>query len=182
MSVYNTKVRHKDYISPEQLSLGQELEELLAPKNGRLLHSPLSGDDHHNQLMFTPEVSEFNQSHRSKINKLCDIYAVGAILFRLLLGAPPTSDISDYIAKKRLNDKSPSMNVYEVPFFFKDFILSNDMCYIIVKLLHQNPKYRYQSLAELRNDLLNLKENIYSMPTMLRRILGHPVLPQESQH
>lgn len=37
MSVYNVKVRNKDYISPEQVRLGQELDEILAPKNGRLL-------------------------------------------------------------------------------------------------------------------------------------------------
>jgi serine/threonine protein kinase len=101
LSVFNTKVRNKDYIAPEQISLGQELDDLLGPKNGRLL-DPL----HHH--LITAEVAEFAQANLSKINKTSDIYAIGAILYRLLLGVPPTPDISEFIAKKRLAEKSPS--------------------------------------------------------------------------
>lgn len=75
-------------------------------------------------------------TNRNKINRQCDIYAVGAILYRLLLGTPPPPAIAEFIAKKRLNERSPDSNVYEVPYFFKDYILSNDMCYILVRLLH----------------------------------------------
>jgi serine/threonine protein kinase len=75
-------------------------------------------------------------NNKSKINKQCDIYSVGAILYKLLIGVSPSLDISDFICKKRLNEKSPDSNVYEVPFFFKDYILSNDMCYILIRLLH----------------------------------------------
>ena len=75
-------------------------------------------------------------TNRGKINKQCDIYSVGAILYRLLIGVPPSFEIAEYINKKRLNEKSPDSNVYEVPYFFKDYILSNDMCYILIRLLH----------------------------------------------
>lgn len=50
---------------------------------------------------------EFHHNSKHLINRQCDIYAIGAILFRLLLGATPAQDISEYIAKKRLNEKSP---------------------------------------------------------------------------
>jgi serine/threonine protein kinase len=153
-------VRNKDYIAPEQLVLGQELEDLLAPKNGRLLLQGGGGDDP-SILGFAPEVAEFYASNKEKINRQCDIYAVGAILYRLLLGEPPGPEIADFIQKKRLNEKSPQSNVYEVPYFFKDYILSNEMCFIIVRLLHQSPKHRYSSLAQVKEDLLNLRENIY---------------------
>ena len=119
-------------------------------------------------------------NNRNKLNKQCDIYSLGAILFKLLLGRPPSLSISDYIAKKRLNERSPDSNVYEVPYFFKDYILSNDMCFILIRLLHQNPKYRYSSLDEVKEDLIKIRQNIYSTPSMLRKILGHPNLPNES--
>lgn len=101
-------------------------------------------------------------------------------MYRLLIGAPPSLAIAEHIAKKRLNEKSPDSNVYEVPYFFKDYILSNDMCYIMTRLLHQNPKHRFSDLDEVKEELLKLRDNIYSTPCMLRKILGHPILPNES--
>ena len=70
--------------------------------------------------------------------------------------------------------------MFHVPYFFESYILSNDMCYIVSKLLCGVPKYRYLTLSQLKKDLIKLKENIYSTPTLLRRVLSHPVLPQEN--
>ena len=70
--------------------------------------------------------------------------------------------------------------MFHVPYFFDNYILSNDMCYIVSKLLCGLPKYRYLSLSSLKKDLMKLKENIYSTPSLLRRVLSHPVLPQEN--
>lgn len=108
---------------------------------------------------------------------MSDIYSIGAILYRLLLGVPPNLEISESITKKRLHEKSPDTNVYQVPYFFREYILSNDMCFILVRLLSENPRYRYQSLSLLRKDLVTLRENIYATPPLLRRVLGHPILP-----
>lgn len=71
--------------------------------------------------------------------------------------------------------------MFNVPYFFDNYILSNDMCYIVSKLLCGTSRNRYLSLSELRKDLIKLKENIYSTPSLLRRVLSHPVLPTESQ-
>ena len=69
--------------------------------------------------------------------------------------------------------------MYEVPYFFKDYILSNDMCQIIVKLLHRNPDHRFKDLAEVRKELAFLKQQILETPVILRQIIGHPILPNE---
>ena len=88
----------------------------------------------------TYDIQEFmilKQNKKPKqITKLCDIYSIGAIIFKLLLGRAPTLQISQFIADNNLHETTPDSNVYEIPYFFKDFILSNDMCQICVKLLH----------------------------------------------
>ena len=107
------------------------------------------------------DILEFMANNKSKINKQSDIYSVGAILYMFLIGKAPSPDIAEYISNKRLHEKSPDSNVYEVPFFFKDYILSNDMCYILVRLLHQQQKYRFTSLEDVKKELLKLKDHIY---------------------
>lgn len=96
---------------------------ILSSKNGKLDET-------------NPDVIEYQMTNKIKINKQCDVFSIGAILYRLLLSVPPSLTLAEYIAKKRLNEKSPDSNVYEVPYFFKDYILSNDICYILVRLLH----------------------------------------------
>jgi serine/threonine protein kinase len=107
LSRYNIKVRNRDYISPEQISLGTELEELLGPKNGRLIPEPKQHHYDPFNITFTPEVNEFHQSNQTKVSTLSDIYSIGAILYKLLIGTPPDLEISDHITKKRMWDKSP---------------------------------------------------------------------------
>ena len=80
----------------------------------------------------------------------CDIYSIGAILYKILIGSSPNYSIADAIGSKNLQDHSPSANIYEVPFFAKDRVLSNEMCMILVKLLHCDADKRYQSLEEIK--------------------------------
>ena len=90
----------------------------------------------------------------SKISKRCDVYSLGAILYKTLVGSSPTRKIASQIAAGDLHKQSPQANVYEVPFFAQHRVLSNEMCTILVKLLHENPEHRYQDLEEIRQNLL----------------------------
>ena len=110
---------------------------------------------------------------------MCDIYSLGAIIFKLLLGRAPTPEISQYIEDHKMHEVSAESNVYEIPYFFKDFIVSNDMCQIIVKMLQKNPQHRFENIYDVKEELLKLKENILQTPVILRQIIGHPILPQE---
>ena len=95
-----------------------------------------------------------------RIQKVCDIYALGAILFKLILGRAPTQQISHYIAENKMHIIDKQSNVYEIPYFFKDFVLSNDICQIIVRMLHRDQQHRFQTLQEVRDELSKLQENI----------------------
>jgi serine/threonine protein kinase len=63
--------------------------------------------DEQGKLIYSAEVAEFASTCREKIGKQSDIYAIGAILYRLLLGVPPGPEIADHIAKHRLMERSP---------------------------------------------------------------------------
>ena len=79
-----------------------------------------------------------------------------------------------------MHQRAPDANVYDVPFFAKNRILSNEMCQILVFLLHKSPKYRFQSLEQVKEQLILLRKNIFATTRMLRQLLGHPYLPGEN--
>lgn len=66
-----------------------------------------------------------------------------------------------------------------MPFFLENRILSNEMCRIIILLLHYDPEHRYESLSAVKEDLLRLRKSIFETPLLLRQILKHPLLPNE---
>jgi len=65
------------------------------------------------------------QENGTKITQKCDLYSLGAILHRCLLGSSPAAAISEHIAKERLQEHSPESNIYEEPYFMKGRVLSN---------------------------------------------------------
>jgi serine/threonine protein kinase len=110
------------------------------------------------------DMSDFMIRSKAKIQKECDIYSIGAIMFRLLLDAPPTKEVNEYISGKNLDNESPNNNVFKVPYFCEDFIMSNELCQILVSLLHKKPSHRYPDIEKVRNDLLQLRKNIFETP------------------
>ena len=97
-------------------------------------------------------------------------------MFRCLIGTTPPA--SFYESLKSLKNQKPSDNIYDPPVYLQKYILSNDMCYILSRLLHPNPNHRYSDLTELRRILYDLKQNILSIPQVIREVLGHPNIPQ----
>ena len=58
--------------------------------------------------------------------------------------------------------------------------MSNEMCYILARLLSENPKNRYTDLHEIKQALLKLRKSIFETPKIMRELLRHPVLPGET--
>ena len=69
--------------------MSQELMDIAMSHNGRI--------DPDNQA-----IQDFIQENGLKISQKCDLYSLGAIMYRCLLGSAPTLKISEHISKKRL--------------------------------------------------------------------------------
>jgi len=66
------------------------------------------------------------------------------------LGSPPETSVSHRISAENMHLDSPENNVYKIPYFLENRIVSNEMADIIVHLLHEDPEKRYQNLAKLK--------------------------------
>ena len=73
VSKFDARTRSEQYISPEQVQMGQELMEIAMAHNGRI--------DVESQA-----VQDFMTENALKISQKCDLYSLGAILYRCLLG------------------------------------------------------------------------------------------------
>ena len=69
--------------------MGQELMDIAMAHNGRI--------DSESQA-----IQDFMQENALKVSQKCDLYSLGAIMDRCLLGSAPTLKISEHISKKRL--------------------------------------------------------------------------------
>ena len=166
ISNLDTRLRNSSYISPEQLQVGNELNEITSNSNGMI--------DETSQA-----INDFKLENECKVNKKCDFYSLGAILYKCLFGEPPELSVAQSIASKRLFLQEPDKNIYQVPFFSHKKIISDQMCFILVRLLCENPKYRFEDLGEIKQSLLQLRKSIFQTPKLLRTLLKHPVLPGE---
>ena len=128
-SMFDLRTRDICFVAPEQLKLGEELKDIAQARNQKVEET-------------SPEMLEFSLNNRNKLNKQCDIFSLGAIMFFLLMGTPPDEDIPDLIVKHKFIDRRPESNIYQVPPFFDGFVMSNDLCFIMVKLLCANTQRR----------------------------------------
>lgn len=106
----------------------------------------------------------------------CDIYAVGAILYKMVTQKPPhqASNIAELLAKKlNMSVKAPSTLVETLPEEFDR---------IVLKALDLNAENRYPSAHAMRKDILalleSLKENRASfIPSAPKTGHSHPKIP-----
>jgi serine/threonine-protein kinase len=88
------------------------------------------------------------QARGEAVDARSDVYSVGCLLFELVTGAPPfTGDSPVSVAYQHVREdpRLPSSINPRVP---------PELDAIVLKALSKNPANRYQSAAEMRNDLL----------------------------
>ncbi|RBY80849.1 Stk1 family PASTA domain-containing Ser/Thr kinase [Geodermatophilus sp. TF02-6] len=88
------------------------------------------------------------QARGESVDARSDVYSVGCLLYELVTGAPPfTGDSAVSVAYQHVREdpKRPSSVDPAIP---------PELDAILLKALAKNPANRYQSAAEMRNDLL----------------------------
>ena len=109
----------------------------------------------------TPTYASPEQISGVTLQKTSDVYSLGAILYRLLTGRLPYEGVDDKLAKlfTRQAPPAPSGNIRQDLRAGGDTtaglrrVLLGEIDSIVLKSLEFDPKNRYQSAAELRDDL-----------------------------
>ena len=127
-----------------------------------------------------PEHKELAEEYRrtSRIPKQnityqCDLYGIGAIIYRGLTGttvgrfSEKTSEHSD------LGSKREYLTNWECPHQLKELRVSNSLCSFLIKILAKDPNSRYKDIQEVRSDILKLQEELKSIPEELLEGLEH---------
>ncbi len=99
-------------------------------------------------LYMSPE-----QASGTKLDKRSDIYSFGCVMFETLAGTPPfVGGSSIETIFRQLNDKAPSLKEGSLG---KDF--PPELETIVAKALEKKPDDRFQSMSELKHQLIGLK-------------------------
>jgi serine/threonine protein kinase len=101
----------------------------------------------------TPIYMSLEQCLGRELDARTDIYSLGCVLFEMLTGTPPfLGDTVVSLAMQQQNSKAPTLKEASLG---KDF--PEGLETMMVKLLASNPNDRYQSMRQVREDLLALK-------------------------
>lgn len=121
------------------------------------------------QAMLTPEYAAPEQLEGGAITTATDVFALGVVLYELLVGARPWSLSGSALPAsiKRRFDAEPALpsNAVNASSVIKSRSLQGDLDAIVMKALRPEPDKRYQSAAELWNDI---KRHLRREPVLAR--------------
>lgn len=100
----------------------------------------------------TPSYMSPEQAHGESLTVATDIYSLGAILYELLTGRPPFVGDSPLAVLQQIRNENhiPPSHLARVPASLE---------LITLKCMRKNPRARYGSAAELKDDLIRFLEN-----------------------
>jgi hypothetical protein len=136
------RIVHRD-IKPDNLMVDRHGNVKLADLG--LAQADDDGDEQ--KLRGTPHFMSPEQVQRRPLDHRSDLYSLGCTFFRLVTGRTPfQKDSVKEILRAHLNEPAPAANKVEAA-------VPTEIANVIARLLEKDPANRYQSAAELIEDL-----------------------------
>ena len=133
------------------------------------------------ESFLSPEHKELAEEYRKtgkipkhSISLLADIYGVGSLIYYSLTGEPPQS-FCDKTAGIKPRD---SLGNYHCPPPLDKLLISNHCCDLLIKVLSKDLSQRYQTIADLRAALIDLKTKFETLPQSL--LSSFELIPSDS--
>lgn len=107
------------------------------------------------EVLGSPIYMSPEQCKGDKLDVRSDIYSLGCLMYETLCGVPPflgENPIKTILM--HLNEKPSNLSLH-----LKEADLPTGLEYVILKCLQKDPEDRYQTVFDLRMDLLGIKDN-----------------------
>src|SRR5262249_30774122 len=104
-------------------------------------------------VMGTPEYMPPEQAQGLSVDERADVYAIGAMLYHLLSGAPPYEGNTSEEVLKKLAKMDP------IPIAQRQSEVPGELAAIVTKAMARDPSDRYPSAKELREQLRRFETN-----------------------
>lgn len=119
----------------------------------------------------TPEYMSPEQAKGAPIDHRVDVYAVGVILYEMAAGRTPfVGDSFMGILTQHLYEPAPAITSLN-----PQAQITPEYESVIAKALAKDPEQRYQSMQELGEDLLKIRDG--SRPTAITAVISNPTRP-----
>lgn len=114
-----------------------------------------------------------NKIPKQEITNQCDLYSVGAILYRSLTGKPPINFSEETLEHPNHTHERDLLGEWSCPKDFENLCISNGMASFLIKALAKDLFHRHKTIKEMRDDLIYLSTRMSKIPKPLLKGLDH---------
>ena len=108
------------------------------------------------------------------VSKQCDIYSIGAILFKALTGKAPVNFSEDTKDHPSLHEEERDwLEEFECPEELDPIAMSNGMAQFLLKILAKDTQVRHKDIMEAKRELSQLVGLLERIPKLLMKGLEH---------
>jgi serine/threonine protein kinase len=119
------------------------------------------------------EYRKTNKIPKQEITNQCDLYSIGAIIYRALTGKPPASFSEDTQDHPNHTSERDLLGEWTCPQELEQLCISNGMASFLIKALAKDLTHRHKSIKEMRDDLVHLSTRLSKIPKPLLKGLEH---------
>jgi serine/threonine protein kinase len=149
---------HRD-IKPSNIFLGRDMKPKVLDFGIALAQEQQDGADESKKLIGTPNYMSPEQALGRPLDARSDVFSIGAILYELITGHRAFDGANiDEILNRVVRIDPPAMSSWRPE-------VSQVICQIVMRALAKDPAQRYQTAAQLRNDLAAFAGRPVAPPT-----------------